>query len=422
MTQAVRSTVHLESVNHDAAPGPLTRCQICGSEDLRQIIDLGHQPPCAALLSAQQLNEPEITYPLRLNQCEECSLAQLDYVVPATKIYPINYPYRAGVSWPVVAAHKAMAESLVQRFGVGLCVDIGSNDGTLLAQFRDLGCDVMGVEPTDIARIARANRIPTIQNFFSEAVACSIFANHGPVHICTMTNVFAHMADLGECMRGVCAMMAEDGVLVIENHYLLDVLDGNQFDTIYHEHVRTYSLKALVRLFEQYGLKVFDVDRVPRYGGNIRAYVAKAGTRPVGSKVGELLAVEAMRGLGRGDTWARFRRCVFDARFELMTFLQCNRGHVAACSAPGRASTLLNFFGVTPDLLPWTGELDGSLKLGKYIPGCHVPIVHNRRLAEEQPEYVVLLAWHYAAEVASRLRREGVRAKLFAPLPRFAEV
>lgn len=408
-------------IDHDAKPGPLTRCQVCGSEHLRQIIDLGHQPPCDALLTAAQLDEPELTYPLRLNQCEECSLAQLDYVVPAEKIYPADYPYRAGISWPVVAAHKAMASNLVERFGIGLCVDIGCNDGTLLAQFSALGCRVRGVEPTDVATFAPFVA-RTVQAFFSEQVAKDIRLEDGPANIITMTNVFAHMADLGEVMRGVRALMAHDGVLVIENHYLLDILDGNQFDSIYHEHVRTYTLRSLMNLFAQYGMDVFDVERVTRYGGNIRAFVARSGTRRTEASVGQLLELEEWRGVSSGAAWEAFRSRIFAERGKFIDALHRHRGDVAACSAPGRASTLLNFYGVTPDLLPWTGELDGSLKLGKFIPGCHILIVSNRRIVDEQPPYLVLLAWHYATEVATRLRKEGVRSELLIPLPSFGAI
>lgn len=403
-------------IDHDAKPGPLRRCQICGSSDLRQIIDLGHQPPCDSLLTTEQLNEPEMTYPLRLNQCERCSLAQLDYVVPAEKVYPANYPYRAGISWPVVAAHKAMATELVERFGTGFVVDIGSNDGTLLSQFQLLGCEVFGVEPTDIAHIAEKSGIPTINNFFSVAVAGQIYK---PAHLITMTNVFAHMGDLGEAMRGVCALLAKDGVLVIENHYLLDILERNQFDSIYHEHVRTYTLKSLVNLFDQYGMDVFDVDRVPRYGGNIRVYVGWRGKHPVARAVGSLLDTEAALGLNTAEAWERFRVRVRNARDDFMAFARTH--YLSGCSAPGRASTLLNYFGVDKEVMPWTGEIDGSLKIGKHVPGCHIPIVSNRRIVDEQPEYLVLLAWHYAEQIEARLRKEGVKSKLVVPLPYFSE-
>lgn len=404
-------------IDHDCPPGPLTRCQICGSDHLRSIIDLGHQPPCAALLTKEQLNEPEATYPLRLMQCEECSLAQLDYVVPADKVYPHDYPYKAGISWPVVQAHKEMAQRLVAGFGAGHVVDIGSNDGTLLRQFQALGCIVTGVEPTDIAMVARGNGVTTHLAFFTERLAYQL----GKADIITFTNVFAHMGDLGEVMRGICQLLAKDGVVVIENHYLLDVLERNQFDTIYHEHIRTYSLKSLVRLFAQYGMEVFDVERVPRYGGNIRVYVARNGLRRIVPTVSALLELEDEQGLSDPHRWAQFRVDVAHARYECMEFLNRNAGNVVGCSAPGRASTLLNYFGVAPDLLPYTGELADSLKLGKYLPGCHIPVVSNKRITDEQPEYLMLLAWHYGAEIAKRLRAEGVKSKFIVPLPCFQE-
>lgn len=409
-------------IDHDAKPGALDRCQICGSGNLELVIDLGHQPPCDAYLTAAQLREPEQTYPLRLMQCQECTLAQLDYVVPAEKLYPAEYPYRAGISWPVVAAHKEMAAQLVDRFGIGLCVDIGSNDGTLLAQLKTLGCKVVGVEPTDIAEIAvRDNDVPTVKRFFGEEVGALIAKDCGKAHLITMTHVFAHIADLGEAMRGICALLAKDGVLVIENHYLLDVLERNQFDTIYHEHVRNYTLQSLVRLFEQYGMEVFDVERVARYGGNIRVFVSWAGERrPAAASVGKLLKVEA--GSWTVASWAGWRDRIQWERqrfVEALHRVRVMEGIVAGCSAPGRASTLLNYYGVKPDLLQYTGELQDSLKLGKFIPGCHIPIVENRRLLKDQPNCVVLLAWHYADEIIKRLRVEGLKSSLIVPLPKF---
>ena len=227
-------------IDHDVSPGPLRRCQITGSDNLNLIIDLGHQPPCDSLLTKEQLDCPETTYPLRLMHCPESGLAQLDYVVDGATIYPPEYPYKAGISWPVVAAHKAMADEIVERFGTGFCVDIGSNDGTLLKMLAQKSCQVLGVEPTDVAKLARSeNLVNTIQTFFTESVAREIVAEYGRAKVITTTNVFAHMGPLGEVMRGISALMADDGVFITESHYLLDVLKKNQFDTIYHEHIRT---------------------------------------------------------------------------------------------------------------------------------------------------------------------------------------
>lgn len=403
-------------LDHNVKPGPLEHCQICGSTNLEEIINLGQQPLCAALPKTPLASEK--IYPLGLNQCRECSLSQLSYVVPGEEVYPPDYPYLAGVSWPIIAAHRKMAVSLVENYGKGFCVDIGCNDGTLLKQFKELGCDVIGFEPTNVAQIARQAGIPVVQDFFRP----DLIDNYaGRARIVTMTNVFAHMADLGTVMQGVCSLLSKSGVLIIENHYLLDILEQNQFDSIYHEHIRTYTLRSLMRLFEQYGLEIFHVERVSRYAGNIRVHVTWRGLRTVQSSVGALLEVENVS--ITPQEIVNFRERVNRARddFRMFTHVYRNEG-IVGCSAPGRASTLLNYFGVSKTDIPWTGEVTGSLKIGKYIPGCMIPIVSNKRIVEEQPTHIVLLAWHYANEIIDRLRKEKVTSRLYVPLPRFRPV
>jgi hypothetical protein len=414
-------------VDHDVKPGKLDRCQITGSNDLNLVIDLGHQPPCDSLLSADMLDRPEKTYPLRLMHCPESGLAQLDYVVDGAEIYYPDYPYRSGISRPLEIYQRAFADGIVTRFGIrqgSLCVDIGSNDGTLLTGFKRHGCRALGVEPTNIAQIARLeNEIETIQQFFTESLARDIVRYCGRAKIVTMTNVFAHMAPLGEVMRGLLQLLDSDGVFVTESHYLLDVLEKNQFDTIYHEHIRTYSLKSLLLLFSFYGMEVFDVERAERYGGNIRVYAARKGLHPVSAAVGQLQALEDRAGLHTQEAWRRFRTRVLDNRDRFMEFVY--RIHrqgqlLVGNSCPGRASTLLNFYGVTPDLMPYIGELPTSLKLGRYLPGKHIPIVKNSRIVEEQPDYLVLLSWHYMEPIVQRVRSEGIKSTLLTALPEFA--
>lgn len=411
---------------HDALPGKLDRCQITGSVNMELVIDLGHQPPCDSLLTADMLHYPEITYPLRLMLCPDSGLAQLDYVVDGAEVFYPDYPYRSGISWPLAAYQRAFADRIVTRFGLGpdaLCVDIGSNDGTLLTGFKRHGCQILGVEPTNIANIARTeNGIETIQEFFTETLAQDIIRDYGRAQVVTMTNVFAHMASLGEVMRGLVRLLEDDGVFITESQYLLDVLEKNQFDGIYHEHIRTYSLKSLVTLFPYYGLEVFDVQRGDRYGGNIRAYVARKGVYPIASAVGELLAREKRAGLDTPQVWEEFRSRVYENRDKFMEFFYCAHRQgkrIVGNSCPGRGATLLNFYGITSDLMPYIGELATSLKLGRYTPGNHIPIVNNRRIVEEQPDYLVLLAWHYTEQIAQRLRAEGVESKLVVPLPEF---
>lgn len=410
-------------IDHDVSPGPLHRCQICGSEHLELVLDCGHQPLCDSLLTKEMLSQPETHYPLRLNRCIECGLAQLDYVVDGAVVYHPDYPYRSGITAELATYQRAMSSDLIARLGLeasSLVVDVGCNDGTLLSGFRHHGMRALGIEPTNIARFAREAGIETIQTFFTESLARDIARDYGKAQLMTMTNVFAHMAPLGEAMRGIKALLDAKGVFVTESHYLLDVVATGQYDTIYHEHIRTYCLAPLVHLFGQYDMDVFDVRCVDRYGGNIRVSACHKGARPVLDSVGKQLAAEKAAGLFETGSYVRFRDRVNRSRDELMELAyrakREGRSFVGN-SCPGRASTLLNYCGMSIDLMPYIAEQPTSLKLGLHLPGKHIPVVENTILAREQPNHVVLLAWHYAEPIARYLRERGVKSTLIQPLP-----
>lgn len=413
-------------IDHDVLPGKLDHCQITGSKNLFEAIDLGHQAPCDALLSKEMLDKPEITYPLRLMICPESGSAQLDYIVDGSVIYPADYPYRSGISEPLRVYQRAFADDIVKNFDIkpgSLCVDVGSNDGTLLTGFKRNGMKTLGVEPTDISKIARSeNQIETIQSFFTESVAHDIVRKYGHAKVITMTNVFAHMAPLGEVMRGFAQLLDADGIFITESQYLLDVLESNQFEGIYHEHVRTYSLKALVKLMPYYNLEVFDVSRASRYGGNIRAYVARKGVKPISPRVTALLKEEEDKGLFKPESWAKFRKRVAENRTKFMELAyECQRKGLkfVADSCPGRGAVLVSYYGLDHNLMPYIAQLPGSEKVGKYLPGTHIPIVDNKIILEEQPDYVVILAWHYADYIIEQWRKKGLKSKFVLPLPEF---
>ena len=413
-------------IEHDVPPGRLEHCQITGSKNLFEVIDLGHQPPCDALLTDQTMDEPEIYYPLRLMLCPDSGLAQLDYIVDGPTIYPAEYPYRSGISEPLRVYQRSFSDDLVKRFNVlsgSLCIDIGSNDGTLLTGFRDNGLRTLGVEPTNIAKIARKeNNIETIQEFFTESLAKDIVADNGPAKVVTMTNVFAHMAPLGEVMRGLSLLLDKDGIFITESQYLLDVLESNQFDGIYHEHVRTYSFKSLVTLFPYYDMEVFDVQRASRYGGNIRAYVARKGVQPISPRVKALLDLEEEKGLFKPETWAIWRQRVYKNmdKFMMLAYQAKQNGQsFVADSCPGRGAVLVNYYGLNKELVPYIAQLPNSEKIGKYLPGTHIPIVDNNIILEEQPDYIAILAWHYGDYIMKNWRAKGVTSKFVMPLPEF---
>ena len=403
--------------------GHIDRCQVCNSNKLNLILDLGHQPLCDSLLTKEMLNQPETTYPLRMFWCEECSLAQLDHCVDGSVVFHPDYPYRTGVTKELVEYLNLMSNSLTSKYNLkhdDLVVDLGSNDGTLLTEFKEHGMKVLGVEPTNIAKIANQNGIETAQKFFTVDVANNIKNKYGEASMIIATNMFAHMASIGEVMSGIQTLLNDDGVFVFENHYLLDVIQGGQFDTTYHEHLRTYSLKSLIKLFSYYNFTITDVERGSRYGGNIRVHVTKGKNRPVSESVTALLNLEENSGLYKLETYQKFAERVKKAKKDFMNFLlkiKDDGKTIVANSCPGRSVTLLNYYGVDADLIPYIAEQPTSLKLGMFLPGKLIPVVNNEILIKEQPDYVILLAWHYAEPIMEQLKARGLKSNFIIPLP-----
>lgn len=413
--------------HHDVKPGKLNYCQISGSRKLFEAIDLGYQPSAGALLSSKHFNDPELYYPLRLFICPESGLGQLDHVVDGKVLFSgTDYVYRTGISIPLREHMELISHEILAKTHTppkSLCVDIGSNDGTLLSFFKNLGMKVLGVEPTNMAEVAqKENKIDTIKNFFTEAVAKEIVKKHGKAKIITATNVFAHMATLGEVMRGISQLLDKDGSFITESQYLLDIFEGNQFDEVYHEHVRIYSLKSLVYLFKQYDMEVFDAKRVRTREGSIRVYAGWKGKHPINKSVKEILQLEEEVGLFDPKAWAKFRERVTTARNKFLDLAHEARRNglkLVADSCPTRGVVLMNYYGLDKTLVPYISQLPGTEKVGKFMAGTHNPIVSNEILLKEQPDYVLILAWHYADYIIKNWRAKGLKSKFIIPLPDF---
>jgi hypothetical protein len=411
--------------HHFVKTGHIPFCQICNNKKLQVILDLGHQPLCDTLLTKEMLNQPEKNYPLRMVWCPRCTGVQIDYCVDGSEVYHPDYPYRSGVTKELAEYQKIICLSLIKKYSLtkkDLCIDVGSNDGTLLSGFKREGLRVLGVEPTNIAKIAQKAGIPTIQSFFDIKEAKKIKKKYGPAAVITATNMFAHMQTIGEVIMGVHHLLRDGGVFVSETHYLLDVIQGGQFDTIYHEHLRTYSLHSLIELFKPYDFTVTDVERGSRYGGNIRVHVTKGKGQPVSAAVKQLLKVEKAAGLHQLKTYQKFADRVQKARLDFMEFLlktHKSGKSIVGNSCPGRCSTLINYYGIDSQLLPYLAEQPTSLKLGMFLPGKHLPVVNNKILISQQPKYVVLMAWHYSLPIMEQLKARGLKSDFVIPLPDF---
>jgi len=414
----------MNSISHDIPLGHQKACQLCNDENLKFIIDLGHNPPCDSLLTIDELNEPEMSYPLQLYMCGNCDHIQINYAVAPDILFHKEYPYKTGITETLANNLKNGAKQFVKDLDLkknGLAIDIGSNDGTFLKGFKESGLSVLGVEPTDIAKIAESDGIPTVQEFFSEAVANDIEKKYGKAEIITAANMFAHIPNLGDLIKGASLLLNEDGFFVTESHYLLDILETVQFDSIYHEHLKYYSLKDLEFLFSCYEFTLVDAERIPNYGGSIRAYAKKGKNHQQSSRLKELMELEYKSNLFEWSTWVDFKSKVINARSEcrnLIAKLIKENKSICAIGCPGRSSTLLNYYGLSPDEIMYIAEQSTCLKVGMYCAGQHIPVIDEQLMFDNQPDYALMLSWHYSQPIIKKLREKGLKSRIIIPLPK----
>lgn len=403
--------------------GHIGQCQICSHRRLTTVLSLGHEPPVHGHITKEKLNTPEITYPLNFCRCGTCGLLQLDYAVDPKILFSEDYPYLTGMTNMLVKNFRALANSLVADYKLtagDLVVDIGANDGTLLQGFKEKGIQVLGVEPTDAALTAQKRGIPMIRNFFTKGTADYILKKFGPAKIITATNMFAHVNNPFEFLSGIKKLLTEEGVFVSESQYLMDILEKLEIDTIYHEHLRYYSLKPMQKLFDVNGFTLTDAERIDAAGGSIRVWAVKHKAR-ISKRVKNLIQKEEAAGMYDRKTWENFAQKAISVKQDLIALLiVCKKegAHIVGIGAPGRSNTLLNFFKIDSHLLDYAAERRGSPKIGLLTPGMHIPIFDEQKVLKEQPEYALLLSWHIGTELAKKLRTLGYKGKFIMPLPK----
>ena len=402
--------------------GYLSQCQICADKGLAPILSLGHQPPCHAHLTASKLKEPEATFPLGISFCPSCNLVQLNYTVDPKVVFYPEYPYFTGLTNMLIRNFRSLADTAINLYQLtnqDLVVDIGSNDGTLLKGFQEKGVRVLGVEPTNVAKVAQDNGVPTLNEFFTKDTVERIVSQHGKAKVVTAANVFAHIPAPIELAKNIKSLLTADGVFISESQYFLDTIQKLQFDCIYHEHLRYYSLKSLVKLFSFACMSVVDAEHIESAGGSIRV-CAKAGKHSPSSRVHDLLREEEHASLYDIKHLRKFAQCVISAKHDLLALLlHCKKkGRIAGIGAPGRSNTLLGFAHIDNQLLDYLCERKGSPKIGLFTPGSHIPVVDEDILFREQPEFCLILAWHIGPELMKKLREKGYKGKFIMPLPK----
>ena len=398
-------------------------CQLCGSRELKPSLFLGYLPPVNQMHPIGKSPDEQAAYPAQLLYCSQCQLAQLGLIVHPTILFPPEYPYSSGTTRILrenFAELYRECNTLQKLTPQDLVIDIGSNDGTLLENFKTGGHRVLGIEPTQMGELANSRGIQTLIKFFDQDVATSVRASHGPATLITATNVFAHIDRVHDVVENILKMLGEDGIFISESHYLISLIETLQYDTIYHEHLRYYSLSSLTYLLKEHGLEVFHAKKIPTHGGSIRVYAARKGRRKVQDSVPEIVSYEKRVGADQ-KRLEQFARQVMISKLELHALLlqiKQKQGRIYGVGAPSRASTVVNYVGLDNQILDCVLEIKGSHKVGKYMPGTLIPVLEESKLFTDQPEYALLLSWHIADELMPELVSKRVqKGKFIIPLP-----
>ena len=401
---------------------PVECCQVCGHAPLDDVLSLGYMPPVNQMVPIGQVPRQQPWFPTELLHCRNCDLVQLGLAVDPVVIFPPEYPYTSGTTKLLrdnFADLQRESTTMLSLSKDDLVIDIGSNDGTLLSNFKNAGHRVLGIEPTDVGDIANERGIPTIKRYFGPEVAREVKREHGPASLVTAANCFAHIEDVHAIVDAIVEMLKPGGVFISESHYLIGLLDTLQYDTVYHEHLRYYSVASLKHLLEMHGLEVFHARPIPSHGGSIRVYAARPGTYSVRDSVRQMISAEP-RGEAMAKRLISFRRDVVLSKLRLLSMLRNlkeNGARIAGISAPSRASTLINYVGLDEGIVDYVCEIPGSLKIGKCMPGTRIPVVDEARLFADQPDCAVIFSWHIADELAPKLKSKGFRGQLITPLP-----
>ena len=388
----------------------INKCQISGLKDLKTILSLGYLPPVNKLRKINSSLDEDTFYPAELMFSKSSKLVQLSTLVNKEILFPKEYPYTSSTTKILRENFKELYSEVNKIINISskdLIIDIGSNDGNLLNNFKNKH-KILGITPEKIGKIAIKRGIPTLIRYFDKPTTKIVLKKYGKAKIITATNVFAHIENVDSLMKNIIRILDKDGIFISESHYLISLIKTNQYDTIYHEHLRYYSLESLKYLFNKYGLKIIHAKKIHTHGGSIRVYASRTKKIGIKNTVKKILSFE--KKFINWKTFNNFRKDVVKSKLQLYSILKKLKDQnktIYGIGAPSRASTLINYVGLDENIIDCILEIDRSYKIGKYIPGKKIPILSEKKLYKNQPDFVILFSWHIAKELKSNLKKKG---------------
>ncbi|PSB53644.1 class I SAM-dependent methyltransferase [Chamaesiphon polymorphus] len=385
-------------------------CRFCGTELRHTLVDLGMSPLCESFVSVDRINQMEAFYPLHVRVCENCFLVQLEAYVSPEHIFR-EYAYFSSYADSWLAQCKAYTDLVVDRFGLNetsQIIELASNDGYLLQYFIEKNIPVLGVEPaTNIAEVAIAKGIPTLNEFFGQECARKLVDQGMQADLIAANNVLAHVPELNDFVAGIKILLAPQGVFTGEIQHLVKLMAGNQFDTIYHEHFCYHTFTTLEKIFAAHGMTLFDVEELPTHGGSLRIYACHADnlSQPVSDRAIALRESERAAGFMSIERYTNFGERVRETKRKILEFLIAAKRAgktVVGYGAPGKGNTLLNYCGIRTDFLDYTVDRN-PYKHGKFLPGTHIPIYPTSKIQETKPDYVLILPWNFKDEIMTQM-------------------
>ncbi len=399
-------------------------CRLCSSPLVHTFVDLGMSPPCESFVAADAANDVEPFYPLHAFVCDECFLVQLQEYVAPENIFT-EYAYFSSFSDSWVAHAKRYCDMVIERFALGessFVVELASNDGYLLQHFLTSNIPILGIEPAvNVAKVAIGKGIPTLTEFFNEALATDMAARGQKADLIIGNNVLAQVPDINDFVAGMKALLKPEGVITLEFPHIEKLIEENQFDTIYHEHFSYFSLLTIEKMARRHGLKVFDVEEIPTHGGSLRVFFSHEDSNfPREARVDSLLESERNAGLDQIETYTAFSEAVRQTKRNLLSFLirlKEMRKSICAYGAPGKGNTLLNYCGIGTDFIDFAVDRN-PYKHGRLTPGMHIPIRPVSEIQRIKPDYVLILPWNLKTEIVAQMndiRNWG--GKFIVPIP-----